>query len=68
MAAVIIQSNNQLLNNYITQMSKVLSSPPDEEQIVRAALTLGEIGVFADLSGMQGIIATISNLFEHPDD
>lgn len=35
---------------------------------MRAALTLGEIGVFVDLSGMQGIIQTISNLFEHPDD
>lgn len=52
MAAVIIQSNDQLKNSYITQMSKIITNPSDDEQIVRTALCLGEIGVFVDLSKM----------------
>lgn len=68
MAGVIIQSNDQLKNTYITHLSKTITNPTDDEQIVRATLCLGEIGVFVDLSKMPGIIQTISNLFEHADD
>jgi hypothetical protein len=36
--------------------------------MVKAVLILGELGVFVDLSKMNGIIECISNLFEHNDD
>jgi len=29
---------------------------------------LGEIGVYVDLSSINGIIGSVSQLFEHPDD
>jgi hypothetical protein len=35
---------------------------------VQTALCLGEVGVFVDLSKMNGIIETLSKLFQHPDD
>lgn len=56
MAAVVISSNDQLKNNYITQMFKVVTNPTDDEEMVRTVLCLGEIGVFVDLSKMNGII------------
>ena len=68
MAAVIIQSSDQLKNAYINEMVKVITNPPDDEQIVRTTLCLGEIGVFVDLSKMQGIIQILSSLFDHGDD
>lgn len=68
MAAVIIQSNDQLRNMYINNIFKILSNPSDQDQLVRTTLCLGEIGVFVDLSKMQGIIQILSSLFEHADD
>lgn len=49
-------------------MFKTIQQQADEELIVRSVLCLGEIGVFVDLSKMNGIIDSISALFGHSND
>ena len=49
-------------------MFGLVQKQSNEDETVRATLTLGEIGVFVDLSQIANIIGTVSKLFEHADD
>jgi len=60
MAAVIIQSNEQLKNNYIGNLFGAIQKKGTEDEIVRSSLVLGEIGVYVDLSSIKGIIGSVS--------
>jgi hypothetical protein len=46
----------------------VIQKKGTEDEIVRSSLVLGEIGVYVDLSSINGIIGSVSQLFEHADD
>lgn len=69
-AAIIITSNNKSMLSYINNFIQIINSQNQQntETVVKAILSLGEIGLFQDLSQVGNIIQLISNNFHHIDD
>mmetsp|Transcript_14247 Transcript_14247/g.24237 ORF Transcript_14247/g.24237 Transcript_14247/m.24237 type:complete len:165 (-) Transcript_14247:897-1391(-) len=69
-AVVLVSLPEQQFSQYLSSIYQIMlqSQEGKEEEIVKAVLVLGEIGTFKDLSGLNSIIANMSNLFKSESD
>lgn len=63
-AAIIIISNQKACNQYLINfLNTVANKNSLVEEVVKATLILGQIGMYTDLSQCDGIIQRIASLF-----